>query len=244
MDHEAVLDAAGALRTAVHDLALASTGGRHDPATLAAAGRLVAEAAAVLDGERLPPWWDGPPSARTGWVCTPIGTVHCSRARSIRSRRRSPGSRSNRSTVRRPSRSRSRCHRSTRAHHRAVHGGYLAALFDELLGGVQGRARDGGGYTGRLTIRYRTLTPVDEPLVFTGWITEDKGRHITATATCRTADDASPPRPKGCSCGPRAHEYVDPAPHGGAAVRPESLQARAPIRPWPPPSISARIRST
>ena len=70
-----------------------------------------------------------------------------------------------------------------------MHGGYLAALFDELLGGVQGRAHGGGGYTGRLTIRYRALTPVDEPLVFTGWITEDKGRRIITAATCRTADD-------------------------------------------------------
>ena len=60
MDHGAVLDAAAALRTAVHDLALASTGGLHDPDTLAVAGRLVAEAAAVLDGERMAPWWDGP----------------------------------------------------------------------------------------------------------------------------------------------------------------------------------------
>ncbi len=71
---------------------------------------------------------------------------------------------------------------------RAVHGGYLAGLFDELLGAVQGRARGGGGYTGRLTVRYRALTPIDEPLVFTGWITDDRDRRITTAATCTTAD--------------------------------------------------------
>ena len=188
MDHEAVLDAAAALRTAVHDLALASTGGRHDPATLVAAGRLVAEAAAVLDGERLPPWWDGPavPQDRLG--------LRAYRHRSLFQGPLHPfspmltwveaepvdGAPSLAFTVTLSS--------LYEGPPRAVHGGYLAALFDELLGGVQGRARDGGGYTGRLTIRYRALTPVDEPLVFTGWITEDKGRRITTAATCRTAD--------------------------------------------------------
>jgi len=71
---------------------------------------------------------------------------------------------------------------------RAVHGGYLAGLFDELLGAVQGKAEGGGGYTGRLTVRYRALTPVETPLVFTGWISSASGRRIETMATCRSGD--------------------------------------------------------
>jgi acyl-coenzyme A thioesterase PaaI-like protein len=189
VDHEAVLDAAAALRRAVHDLALASTGGHHEPAALAAATRLVAEAAAVLDGERLAPWWDGPAVAQDR-----LG-LRAYRHRSLFQGPLHPFSPALSWIEAEPV-----AEGPTLAFTvtlsalyegppRAVHGGYLAALFDELLGGVQGRARDGGGYTGRLTIRYRALTPVDEPLVFTGWITSDKGRRITTAATCRTADD-------------------------------------------------------
>lgn len=188
MDHEAVLDAAAALRTAVHDLASASTGGRHDPAALAEAARLVSEAAAVLDGERLAPWWDGPAVAQDR-----LG-LRAYRHRSLFQGPLHPFSPALTWIETDPV-----ADAPTLAFTvtlstlyegppRAVHGGYLAALFDELLGGVQGRARNGGGYTGRLTIRYRALTPVGEPLTFTGWITEDKGRRIATAATCRTAD--------------------------------------------------------
>lgn len=67
---------------------------------------------------------------------------------------------------------------------RSVHGGYLAGLFDEVLGSVQGRAPGGGGFTGRLVVRYRALTPLDEDLVIAGWVTSSIGRRILTRGTC------------------------------------------------------------
>ena len=51
----------------------------------------------------------------------------------------------------------------------AVHGGFMQA-FDELLGAVQSLSQTGTGYTAKLEIKYRSLTPIDEELVFAGWI--------------------------------------------------------------------------
>ena len=48
----------------------------------------------------------------------------------------------------------------------AVHGGYIAGLFDELLGAVQSLSQTGTGYTAKLEIKYRSLTPIDEELIF------------------------------------------------------------------------------
>jgi acyl-coenzyme A thioesterase PaaI-like protein len=70
---------------------------------------------------------------------------------------------------------------------RAVHGGIVAALFDELLGSLQ-RVAGLQAYTGELTIRYRALTPLHEELVFLGWIDDVRGRLIKARATCHAAD--------------------------------------------------------
>ncbi|MCZ7525648.1 MAG: PaaI family thioesterase [Acidimicrobiia bacterium] len=68
-----------------------------------------------------------------------------------------------------------------------VHGGYVAALFDELLGATQ--AIGGSvGVTARLTIRYRHVTPVDEDLRFEGWVEDQHGRRIVAHATCHAGD--------------------------------------------------------
>ena len=49
-----------------------------------------------------------------------------------------------------------------------VHGGWVAALFDELLGAAQGLAQ-APGVTAILKIRYRQLTPLDEDLP-DGWL--------------------------------------------------------------------------
>ncbi|WP_419926885.1 PaaI family thioesterase [Candidatus Poriferisocius sp.] len=67
----------------------------------------------------------------------------------------------------------------------SVHGGYMAAMFDNLLGvlpyKMTGRR---GAFTGRLTVRYRALTPLDTELVLTGWVTDARSRRVTAAGQC------------------------------------------------------------
>jgi acyl-coenzyme A thioesterase PaaI-like protein len=61
-----------------------------------------------------------------------------------------------------------------------VHGGYIAAAFDEVLGLVQslsGRP----GMTGRLTIHYRSPTPLHEELRWEARIDRIEGRKIICT---------------------------------------------------------------
>ena len=67
-----------------------------------------------------------------------------------------------------------------------VHGGFLAALFDDVLGAAQQLAAK-AGVTAILKIRYRDITPLDEELRFEAWIHEEHGRRVVARATC-TAD--------------------------------------------------------
>lgn len=68
-----------------------------------------------------------------------------------------------------------------------VHGGFVAALFDEVLGAVQGLAPP-IGVTAKLEVRYRHITPLDELLHFEGWVEEDRGRRLTARATCHAGE--------------------------------------------------------
>jgi acyl-coenzyme A thioesterase PaaI-like protein len=66
----------------------------------------------------------------------------------------------------------------------AVHGGYIAGLFDELLGAVQSLSQGGTGYTAKLEIKYRAFTPINEELIFSGWLMESTGRRITVKGQC------------------------------------------------------------
>lgn len=68
-----------------------------------------------------------------------------------------------------------------------VHGGYVAGMFDDVLGATQ-RLVDKPGVTGRLTVHYRHITPVEEELTLRAWITEDVGRRIVSKATCHAGD--------------------------------------------------------
>jgi acyl-coenzyme A thioesterase PaaI-like protein len=63
-----------------------------------------------------------------------------------------------------------------------VHGGFIAASFDEVLGMTQSL---GGapGMTGRLEISYRSPTPLHRPLRFEGRIERVDGRKIHTRAT-------------------------------------------------------------
>ncbi len=63
-----------------------------------------------------------------------------------------------------------------------VHGGFLAGIFDEILGQVQslsGRP----GMTGKLSISYRAPTPLFTELHLRGWIERIEGRKILTHAT-------------------------------------------------------------
>jgi acyl-coenzyme A thioesterase PaaI-like protein len=69
-----------------------------------------------------------------------------------------------------------------------VHGGWIAAMFDEVLAVLQ-RDAGVGGVTAELTVRYRRPTPVGAELRFAGWIDDDRGRSVVARATCEAAGE-------------------------------------------------------
>jgi acyl-coenzyme A thioesterase PaaI-like protein len=60
-----------------------------------------------------------------------------------------------------------------------VHGGFVAAAFDEVLGFVQSTSGQ-PGMTGTLTIRYRKPTPLDTELRFEATVQRVEGRKIFA----------------------------------------------------------------
>ena len=61
-----------------------------------------------------------------------------------------------------------------------VHGGYVAGAFDELLGATQSLSGT-PGMTGRLTVHYRSPTPLHAPLRLRGELTRVEGRKIFTT---------------------------------------------------------------
>ncbi|CAN5396020.1 PaaI family thioesterase [soil metagenome] len=63
-----------------------------------------------------------------------------------------------------------------------VHGGYIAAVFDELLGSTQSLSGT-QGMTAHLGIDYRKPTPLHVPLKMEGWLDRRDGRKIYANAT-------------------------------------------------------------
>jgi acyl-coenzyme A thioesterase PaaI-like protein len=65
-----------------------------------------------------------------------------------------------------------------------VHGGYVAGLFDDILGATQSLIEGPSGLTGTLHVRYRNVTPIDTELVFVAWVHHISGRRIQARATC------------------------------------------------------------
>ena len=68
-----------------------------------------------------------------------------------------------------------------------VHGGYLAATFDEVLGGAQSL---GGrpGMTGTLTVRYRSPHPLHTRIEFEAELVRVEGRKIFTAGRSRTPD--------------------------------------------------------
>ncbi len=65
-----------------------------------------------------------------------------------------------------------------------VHGGLVAAMFDELLGFAQFSA----GFTGTLTVRYRKPTPLHKTLTMKAWPERVDGRKRIIKGTCHLGD--------------------------------------------------------
>jgi acyl-coenzyme A thioesterase PaaI-like protein len=68
-----------------------------------------------------------------------------------------------------------------------VHGGYVAAAFDEVLGSTQSLAGR-PGMTARLSVDYRSPTPLHTELSFEARVTEVTGRKTFTHGTLRAGD--------------------------------------------------------
>lgn len=69
-----------------------------------------------------------------------------------------------------------------------VHGGYIAAAFDELLGATQSLSGV-QGMTAHLGVDYRRPTPLGVPLVLEGWFDRREGRKIFTRGEMRAAGE-------------------------------------------------------
>lgn len=63
----------------------------------------------------------------------------------------------------------------------SVHGGFVAALFDQFLGIAQ-QITGQPGFTGTLSVRYMKPTPIDTELHFEGWVERIEGRKMILKA--------------------------------------------------------------
>jgi acyl-coenzyme A thioesterase PaaI-like protein len=68
-----------------------------------------------------------------------------------------------------------------------VHGGYIAAAFDEVLGSTQSLAGR-PGMTARLTVNYRSPKPLHEELRFAGRVVEVSGRKTFTHGTMHAGE--------------------------------------------------------
>jgi acyl-coenzyme A thioesterase PaaI-like protein len=68
-----------------------------------------------------------------------------------------------------------------------LHGGFIAAGFDEILGLAQGLSGQ-VGMTGRLTVSYRSPTPLFREVAFTGRFIRVEGRKTFTHATLHAGD--------------------------------------------------------
>src|SRR3954451_19282281 len=68
-----------------------------------------------------------------------------------------------------------------------VHGGFIAAAFDDVLGIAQSLSGN-GGMTGTLTIRYRRPTPLHEDVRYEARLDRVEGRKIFTTGVLRGPD--------------------------------------------------------
>ncbi|MEM8500699.1 MAG: PaaI family thioesterase [Pseudomonadota bacterium] len=64
----------------------------------------------------------------------------------------------------------------------SVHGGFIAAVFDDFLGMAQ-RLTNSPGMTGTLTVRYRKPTPLNTDLKLHGYVKSSEGRKNVLVGT-------------------------------------------------------------
>lgn len=79
----------------------------------------------------------------------------------------------------------------TRSHvggNNAVHGGMIPLFYDWLLGMVVSTAGIRPTRTAYLHVDYRKITPIDEPLIAKGRISNSDGRKVFISSTMTTAD--------------------------------------------------------
>jgi acyl-coenzyme A thioesterase PaaI-like protein len=69
-----------------------------------------------------------------------------------------------------------------------VHGGILAAVFDQIFN-VANLMAGVAGPTARLELRYRRPTPLRTPVVFEGWIARTEGRRVHTEGRLRHGDE-------------------------------------------------------
>ena len=75
----------------------------------------------------------------------------------------------------------------------SVHGGGIALVFDELLGCL-GAMLGIGGFTGTLEVKYRSLTPLHQPIRMRGWVEREEGSKIFIHGTFHTTDPGTEER--------------------------------------------------
>jgi acyl-coenzyme A thioesterase PaaI-like protein len=68
-----------------------------------------------------------------------------------------------------------------------VHGGIVAAVFDDLMGYVLSQVRE-PAFTGRLTVNYKAPMPMETPVEFRAWPTRREGRKLFVQADARLGD--------------------------------------------------------
>ncbi|MRI32880.1 PaaI family thioesterase [Endozoicomonas sp. OPT23] len=76
-----------------------------------------------------------------------------------------------------------------------VHGGHVAALFDQFLG-VGQKTTGTPGVTGELSIRYHKMTPLNTDLELFGWLEKSEGRKIVMSAEIRANGEVT----ASCKC--------------------------------------------
>jgi hypothetical protein len=69
-----------------------------------------------------------------------------------------------------------------------LHGGFVAAAFDDLMGFAQ-MASGQAGYTGTLTVKMRRPTPLNRRLDYEAGVDRVEGRKIFVWGTCRDGDE-------------------------------------------------------
>lgn len=68
-----------------------------------------------------------------------------------------------------------------------VHGGMVAAVFDDLMGYVLAMIRE-PAFTGRLTVNYKAPMPMETPVEFRAWMRERSGRKLFVDAEAKLGD--------------------------------------------------------